>query len=173
MKVSMIAAVSNDWVIGANGKIPWHIPEDFKYFKEKTLKKTVIMGRKTFESMNCKALPNRNNIVVTSGFHSEWENVKQVKTLDSALELAALYNRREDDEVFIIGGSRLYEEGFKHADTIYITHVSISLYDAENNFAYFPKLMLGNYIMISGTNSYWSEVGKLSYRFDKYKKFDE
>jgi len=111
----MIYAVSPEGVIGQNGTIPWHHPGDFRRFKRVTLGATVIMGRKTFESMG-KPLPGRRNIVVTS--HTiDVPGIECVRTLEEALALAG------DGDVWLVGGSGIYAEGMKHADVIDVTYV--------------------------------------------------
>jgi dihydrofolate reductase len=113
--INMIVAFSDNYVIGNDKDIPWRIPEDFKYFKEKTLNSTVIMGRKTFESIG-KPLPNRENIVI-SRTHKD---IKDVVFSDSLEEAIA---NTSNENIFIIGGSRLYQEGLVWANNLYITRI--------------------------------------------------
>lgn len=115
-----ILALNQNNIIGANNDLPWWIPEDMIMFKEKTLGKTVVMGRKTFESLNLpNGLPFRTNYVLTSD-----ENFKSdsVKTIRSWSEISAL---EATSDVFIIGGGALYNFGFQHElfSEIYVTQV--------------------------------------------------
>ncbi|MGD0676026.1 MAG: dihydrofolate reductase [Polyangiaceae bacterium] len=110
MMRGLIFAMSPDGVIGAGGKIPWKYSGDWKRFKRVTLGTTVIMGRSTFESIG-RPLSGRRNIVVTSR-DLDTEGVERVGTVDEALALAG------DDDVWFIGGARIYEEAMKHADVI-------------------------------------------------------
>src|SRR5579859_5987006 len=103
----MIYATNPDGVIGANGTIPWRHPGDFRRFKRVTLGSTVIMGRKTFESMG-KPLPDRRNIVVTRSA-VDVPGVEVAPTIEKALELGS-------GDVWFVGGARIYEEGMKYAD---------------------------------------------------------
>lgn len=111
--IRMIAAVSSNGVIGVDGTLPFYYPEDLKHFKQCTLNCTVIMGRKTYQSIG-KPLPNRRNIVLTSQFI---DNVETAKSLEEAL------NRCSQDNVWIIGGESVYREGMKYADEIYLTQI--------------------------------------------------
>ena len=137
--INIIAAVSQNNVIGKNGTIPWHYPEDFKRFKQKTESHIVIMGRRTFASMQYKPLKNRMNIVVSS--QHEFDNVENVKSLQEALLLAK--NSLCDDNtcIWLIGGYRIYEEGLQHADVIDMTyipeHITVS---STDEMIYFPKI---------------------------------
>jgi dihydrofolate reductase len=112
LSIGIIVAVAKSGVIGIDGKIPWRHPADMKRFKEVTTGHTVIMGRKTYESMG-KPLPNRRNIVVT---RAAIAGVECVPSLAEALALVK-------DDAFIIGGARLYAEGMAHADFLDVTLV--------------------------------------------------
>jgi dihydrofolate reductase len=139
MKISIIAAVSSNGVIGTNNTIPWHVKEDMTRFKELTTGKVIIMGRKTYESLPKGALPNRANVVITSTKHqSELPNCHVFSTIESAMEYLAGVT-----EVFIIGGASLYEKFLPIADTMYLTEV-------HENFAgdvTFPKFEHENWIV--------------------------
>ncbi len=119
--ISIIAALGKDTrVIGSNGKIPWHIPEDFKRFKALTMGHVIIMGRKTYESIG-KPLPGRINIIISRNpdFKAPTECII-AHSLTEALEVA---RKIEKDEIFIIGGQSVYEEALPLADKLYLTLV--------------------------------------------------
>lgn len=119
--IALIAAVSINGVIGKDGKLPWHIPEDLKRFKEITRGKAVLMGRKTFESIIeylGKPLPERKNIVITR--QKNYEVPKDVLIYHS-IESALAAHKNED--IFIIGGAEIYRETMPLADKLYITEV--------------------------------------------------
>lgn len=122
-KISAILAISENGVIGAHNNLPWHLPEDFKFFKRTTLGKTVIMGRKTFESMGVP-LPKRRNIVITRSLAYHPQGVEVVNSLDQALELS-----KNDPDVFIIGGSEIFNQAFDRdlIDILYVTLVHADL----------------------------------------------
>ena len=118
MKVVLIAALAANGVIGAAGKIPWHISDDLKRFKRLTLGHTVIMGRKTYDSLG-KPLPNRRNLVLTRG--PAIPGVECFASLDLALAAC------RDEFVFIIGGAELYRQALPLADALLLTHVHQSV----------------------------------------------
>jgi dihydrofolate reductase len=115
MKLTIIAAIARNRAIGKDGKLLWHIPEDLDRFKKLTTGHTVIMGRKTFESMGNKPLSGRLNIVLTS------RCINGVRTYAS-LEFA-LQAMKNEPQVFIIGGGRVYADALKYADELHLTMV--------------------------------------------------
>lgn len=114
--ISLIAAMDKNRLIGAGGKIPWHLPLDFAYFKETTMGKPIIMGRTTFESIG-RPLPGRKNIVLTRGEFAH-EGVEVAHSFGEACEKA-----EEREEVFVIGGAQVYAQALPFADRLYITFV--------------------------------------------------
>lgn len=133
--INMIVAVASNGVIGKNGKIPWNIPEDMKYFKEITKGNVVIMGRKTFESIGF-SLPDRFNIVVSRSKVYRDKNVISASCLEDAIEIAEQYALKNNCEIFLCGGFQIYSEGIKYADKLFITELSES-YDGD---VFFPEL---------------------------------
>lgn len=122
MEKIIIAAVSENGVIGKNGDIPWHLPEDLKHFKEKTMGNPVIMGRKTFQSLpeDYRPLPGRKNIVLTrSDFEPENTDVETAESLEKGFEIASNHGER----VFVIGGASVYREALETADKMFLTEV--------------------------------------------------
>ena len=120
MKVSLIAAISEDGTIGDKGKIPWHIREDLQRFKRLTMGHPIIMGRKTYESIG-KSLRGRTNIVLTQNptFTAPPE-VLNFTSLDAALDHCRGQNH---DSVFIIGGSKVYQQALPLVDRLFVTEV--------------------------------------------------
>ncbi|MCF7804998.1 MAG: dihydrofolate reductase [Candidatus Marinimicrobia bacterium] len=116
MTVSIIAAMSDNGVIGKGNDLPWHLPADLKFFKKTTMGKPIIMGRKTFESMGKKPLPGRKNIVVTRQQDYEAPGATVVHSLDAALDEAG-----DADEIMVGGGSSIYEEALPQTDRMYLT----------------------------------------------------
>ena len=114
MKISLIAAMDKNRVIGYRNQMPWHLPADFKHFKETTMGKPIIMGRNTWESL-AKPLPGRTNIVVTRQKDFQAYGALIVSSLEQALHL--------QDEVFVIGGAQLYEQALPLAHTLYLTFI--------------------------------------------------
>ena len=136
MKVSLIFASSINGVIGVDNKLPWNLKLDMLHFKALTTNKVVIMGRKTFESIGSKPLPNRINAVISTTLEkNKYENVYVFNSLDECLEYfkSITNNQAVFGEVFIIGGKRLIEEGIAIADTIYNTAIKEILPVSENS----------------------------------------
>lgn len=123
--VSLIVAVADNGVIGADNAIPWKCPTDMRYFRELTMGKPVIMGRKTWESLK-KPLVGRDNIVVTRDPHYRAEGGEAVHSVEAALALARDYAAEADDcEIVVIGGSTVYAELLDAVDRIYLTLVHL------------------------------------------------
>lgn len=132
MSISIIAAVGRNLELGKKNDLIWHFNQDMKFFKETTLGHTVIMGRKTFESLP-KALPNRLNVVITSDKGYKAENAIVVSSVEEALKYC------ENDEAFIIGGGMIYKEFLPYADKLYLTEIEDSCEDADTYFPSFDK----------------------------------
>lgn len=132
MKISLIAALSENRVIGVGNKLPWHISEDLKRFKRLTSGHPVIMGRKTFESIG-RALPNRTNIIITRDVDFKAEGCIVVHSLEEAIAKAS--QSEGNDEVYIIGGGQIFSQAIGKADRLYLTIVHTTL-DGD---AYFPE----------------------------------
>lgn len=131
MRLSIIVAMDQNRVIGVDNRLPWHLPEDLKRFKALTLGHSVIMGRKTFESIG-KPLPGRTNIVVTRRKDFTAKGCTVVHSLEDAL--AAV---QQDSEPFLIGGGELFELGLPRAAKIYVTRVEIRVPKGD---VFFPEL---------------------------------
>jgi dihydrofolate reductase len=124
MKVSMIWAMDRNGVIGRDNDLPWRLPRDMKHFMTTTRGHPVIMGRRTFESMNRRPLPGRTNIVVTRDAGYRAPGILVAGNLTDALALAQRQCRKDGvDEVFITGGAGLYAEGLALADRLYVTEI--------------------------------------------------
>ncbi len=130
MILSAIAAMARNRVIGKNNQLPWHLPEDLKFFKEKTKSRVMVMGRKTFDSITVrsgKPLPGRFHIVITRNENYRFEDplVQVVPNLKIALELAHMltdkYEAKFGTEVFVIGGGEIYRETLEILNRIYLT----------------------------------------------------
>ena len=139
MTLSLIVALARNHTIGIDNKLPWYLPNDLKYFKQVTMGKTIIMGRKTYESIG-KPLPGRTNIVITRQSQYQPPNandsVKVVASLEAARELAdnlALINGQH--EALIIGGAEIYTQALDLVDRMYLTEVHA---DVDGD-AFFPE----------------------------------
>ena len=132
----MIVAYAHGRVIGRDGKIPWHLPNDLRYFKRITTDHTVVMGRKTFESIG-RPLPQRRNIVLT---HCHDMQLAGVEVVHSKQEVLAL-----KDDIFILGGEAVYRQFIDVADQLYITEIAL---DTEGD-AFFPAWNPQDFMLIS------------------------
>ncbi|MFP4402536.1 MAG: dihydrofolate reductase [Candidatus Nanoarchaeia archaeon] len=135
-KIAMICALCEaNNVIGDNGNIPWHIREDFKIFKELTQGCSIIMGRKTWDSLPKKPLPNRENIVISSTQREEYEH--WACDLNTAITYAKLLEN-SNEYIWIIGGQRVYEEGLEVCDELHLSFV----HGEYQGDTYFPQIPL-------------------------------
>jgi dihydrofolate reductase len=121
MRISIIVAVAENGVIGRNGKLPWHLSDDLRHFKKLTIGHTIIMGRRTWESIG-RPLTGRRMIVVSRqvGYRAGTDVVSIAANLDRALQMAA---DAGDNEVFVIGGAELYRAALQRSDRLYVTRV--------------------------------------------------
>jgi dihydrofolate reductase len=119
--ISHIAALAKNHVIGADGDLPWDLPEDMKFFREKTSGHIIVMGRKTFESFP-KPLKNRLHVVITrQPDYPAPEGVKVFSDIDTALKFCSTQTAQWGDEVFVIGGGEIYKQTLDRADQLYLT----------------------------------------------------
>jgi dihydrofolate reductase len=119
--IALVVAASENGVIGAGGTLPWHIPEDLRRFKATTLGKPCIMGRKTWQSLPCKPLPGRTNIVVSRDPAFRAEGARLAADFESAVRLAAQDN---PNEIAVIGGEKIFAAALPRASRIYSTEIS-------------------------------------------------
>ncbi len=127
MKIALVVAVARNLVIGADGDLAWRISDDLKWFKKVTMGKPIIMGRKTYGSIN-RPLPGRDNIVLTRAADFFAEGILTAHSVDTAIELArACAERREVDEICVIGGGDIYAQMLPAADRIYLTRVNAEI----------------------------------------------
>ena len=131
-KISLIAAISDNNVIGRDNKLPWHISTDLQRFKKLTLNHPIIMGRKTFGSIG-KPLPKRTNIIITRDKDYKVEGAIVVHSIKEAIETAQK-SEHGKEEIFIIGGGQIFKEAIAFADKLYLTIVHVTI-DGD---AYFP-----------------------------------
>ncbi len=132
MAISMIAAIGKNRELGKNNDLVWHFKEDMKFFRETTTGNTVVMGRKTFESLP-HALPNRRNVVITTNKDYAAEGAEVVTSVEEALELT------KNDNVFIIGGGKIYNEFLEYSQKLYLTEIDDECPDADTFFPEFKK----------------------------------
>lgn len=156
MELSMIAAVGKGNELGKNNGLIWNIPNDLKFFKEKTIGKTVVMGANTFHSIG-KPLPQRKNIVITH------QNIDKVLIYKSIREFLIDY-KNKTEEVFIIGGASIYKEFIDYVSTIYLTEIDASDKEADTYFPEFNKQLYEKIILDK------NEENGIKYTHTMYKK---
>lgn len=153
MKISMIVAMAKDRVIGLDNQMPWHLPADLQYFKQTTLGKPVIMGRKTYDSIG-RPLPGRLNIVVSRDPNLQIEGVTCVTTVEQAITAA-----QGVEEVMIIGGATIYEYFLPVADRLYLTFIDL---ETKGDTCFPDYLQQGE----------WQEVAVLEHAADDKNAYD-
>jgi len=144
----MIAAMTEQRVIGIKNTLPWKLPNDMKWFRQNTLGKPIVMGRKTFESFGAKPLPGRTNIIITRDQSYQAEDCVVVYSIDEALKAAG-----DVDEVMIIGGASFYEQMLPKADRLYLTFVEAEI----EGDAWFPEFDLND----------WNEIESIHHEKDE------
>ncbi len=152
MIVSIIVAMSENRIIGIKNQLPWQLPADMKWFREQTMGKTIIMGRKTYDSIG-RPLPKRRNIVVSRDINLEIEGCEVVNSGEAALALC-----QKEKEVMIIGGASFYQQMLDRADRLYLTQVHTSL----EGDAYFPEI----------DSRQWNEKKRIDHQKDEANAFD-
>ena len=151
--ISLIVAKAENNVIGSNNDLPWYLPADLRRFKELTTGHTVVMGRKTFESILARLgtpLPNRRNVLLTRNPATAPEGVDVIHDIDSV--------RRLEGTVFVIGGAEVYRQLFPYVEKLYVTEVKAQI-DGD---VYFPAINLRE----------WREVSRESHKKDEKNQYD-
>lgn len=158
--LSVIVAIDENNLMGSNNDLPWHLPNDLKRFKQITTGHTIIMGRKTYESIG-RPLPNRKNIIITrnKNFNAEgcivihsWEEIRQYI--------------EEEDEVFLIGGADLIKQKLHQVDRIYLTVI----HETFNGDIYFPKLNLDEWELVEEEQGVIDEKNVYPHTFYVYNR---
>ncbi|MEO9804689.1 MAG: dihydrofolate reductase [Reichenbachiella sp.] len=165
MKIALIAAMSKNRVIGINNDLPWHLPDDMKFFMETTQGHVVIMGRKNYDSLpkKFKPLPNRTNVILTRQGGYQVEDCTVFHDIDEAFKFAGTQG---ENELFVIGGGQIYQMAMDRADVIYLTEIDAEI---ENGEVFFPE-MGADWREVS--RNHHPEDGRHQYSFDfvKYEK---
>lgn len=164
MNITIIAAVAADRAIGRRGDLAFHISADLKRFKALTTGHTVIMGRKTFESLPKGALPNRRNIAISRNPQASFPGAESAQSLESALELAAAAG---ETEVFIIGGGQIYASALPLADTLQLTLVEATAPDADT---FFPEIAGSEWELTECDTTQTDPKSSLGFRFATYRR---
>ncbi len=158
--ISIIVAIANNGVIGANNTLPWRLPADLKYFRATTMGHTIVMGRKNYEDIG-KALPGRRNVVLTRDKNFSANHCEVVHSIN---DVVSLIDR--EDETFIIGGAEVYRSFLPLSDKLYITHID-SVVDGN---IFFPDYDASEWELVSEGARQTNEESALSFRFCVYRR---
>ncbi len=162
MVLSLLVAAAENNVIGKDNQLPWHLPNDLKYFKNLTWGMPILMGRKTFDSIG-KPLPGRKSIVITRNKDWQDDNVSVVHSVDEAIALA-----KQDDikEVFVIGGAEIFTTAFEQADRLYLTRV----HQEVDGDVYFPSIDDTKWKLISAKRCEADEKNTYAHTFQVWER---
>ncbi len=157
---SIIVAIADNYAIGKENRLLWHIPEDLKRFKRITTGHTLIMGKNTFESLPVRPLPNRTSIVLSDIPGDRIEGCIMAYSLEEAIE------KCPEDECFVIGGGMVYRQFLPIADKLYITWVH-RVFDADT---FFPEMNMDDWELIESKKHGPGEKNDFSYTYSVYKR---
>lgn len=155
-----IWAQDQNGLIGKKGKLPWRLPADLKFFKETTENQTIVMGRKTFVGMNSRPLPNRKTIILTRDTAYHAEGVEVMHSIEDILTFAEAM----EDDVFICGGSTIYQALLPHCQKILRTLI----YENFTGDAFFPALDWDNFMLLERRVGAKDEKNPYDYQFESY-----
>ena len=159
--INIIVAISDNYAIGRGGDMPWHISADLKYFKKTTSGSAVIMGRRTWESLGCRPLKNRLNIVVSSTVQ-QTRGMVVVPSLEDALALTDAF-----ENVFVIGGGQLYRSAMPLAERLLVTHVHTTVSDADT---FFPEIDMDRWQQVSVSETQTDPATGYDFEFAVYEQ---
>lgn len=160
MTISLIWAMDENGVIGKDNSIPWRLPRDMAFFKEQTIGKTVIMGRKTWESFGGKPLKDRRNVVLTRSEDYEVQGGEVLHSIDEGLKLA------EEQQLMVIGGSEIYRAFLPHADQLIVTTIA----HAFEGDTVFPEVDWTQWKLVSAVPGIMDDNNKYKYTFNFYER---
>lgn len=160
-QISIIVAIAENNGIGINNKLLWYISDDLKHFKQITSGHTVVMGKKTYESLPFKPLPKRKNIVITDIPDEVIEGCEMAYSIDGAI------GKMDDDmENFVIGGASIYKQFFNLADKLYITKV----FTKPEADTFFPEIFEAEWDLIESSETFSDATNGLSFMFINYSR---
>lgn len=139
MKLIAIVAASENNVIGIDNDMPWRLPDDFKFFKQKTMGYPMIMGKNTWKSLGSKPLPGRDHLIISSTLQLNEECVRSFANIDSVM---TYLNENKINQAFIIGGGSLYQQMLPYTDEIWMTRIHTFIEDGQ---IFFPEIRDGNW----------------------------
>lgn len=156
--ISIIVAMGKNNEIGLNNEMPWHLPNDLRYFKNITTGHTIVMGRKTYESIG-RPLPNRKNVILSRQSLELPESVSQIQDINDIKKLA-----QSNEQIFILGGAEVYRQTIDLADELFITQINES-FTADT---YFPQVNLLEWQQVSAEQGLRDEKNDYDYKFLRF-----
>lgn len=159
--ISFIVAMDENQLIGKNNELPWHLPADLAYFKRVTMGHPIIMGRKTHESIG-RALPGRENIILTRNKNYTSDSCTVLHTLDDIISLGQI----KEEELFVIGGAEIFKELLPITDRLYMTHI----YHEFEGDTFFPKINWEEWKIINREDGITNEKNPYRYEYVVYEK---
>jgi dihydrofolate reductase len=159
--ISFLVAMDQNRVIGKDNQLPWHLPEDLKYFKRMTMGHPIAMGRKTHESIG-RILPGRENIIITRNPEYKCEGC----TVFSSIQDFVNYCTDFENEIFVIGGAEIFKETFPYVDRLYITYI----HEAFEGDTFFPNFISSEWKLISSDKGIKNEKNPYEYEFKIYER---
>ncbi len=159
--ISIIVAIADNNAIGKDNQLLWHLSEDLKRFKQLTTGHTIVMGKRTFESLPIRPLPNRRSIVITDVPNETITGCEMAYSIQQAVDLC-----NEEDENFIIGGGSVYNQFMPIADKLYLTKVHKD-FDADT---FYPEIDYSNWELLHSDTNLYDEKSDLNYSYFIYKK---
>lgn len=161
-KLCIIVAIDENFAIGKNGGMLTHLPADLKYFKETTKGHTVLMGRKTFDSLPNGALPDRRNIIISRQKNIELENCIIINSFSEFHEII-----KNEDVVFVLGGGEIFSRYINEADLLYLTRIH---HKFEGSQVFFPEIDFSKWELIESKFNEKDAKNPQDYTFEKYKR---
>lgn len=158
--ISLMWAMDENRVIGKNNQLPWHLPEDLKYFKRVTMGCPIVMGRKTFDSIG-RVLPGRENVIMTRDVHYVQDGCKILHSVDELKQYS-----KDKDEVFVIGGAEIFKETLTIADQLYIT----AIHHEFPGDTFFPAFPMDEWELVSSETGVKNEQNPYDYEFLVYRR---
>lgn len=159
-EIAIIVVVDENNGIGKDGDLLCHLPNDLKHFKQLTTGHTIIMGRKTFESLPKGALPNRTNIVITSDKEDNYPGCTVVRSVEEALLKSG-----NKEKVFLIGGGKIYNSTIDIANKLFLTRIHHTFEDADT---FFPEINFDNWELVEEVNHTSDDRHQFDYSFQSY-----
>lgn len=160
MSISLIWAMDRNGLVGKGNDLPWRLPNDMNFFKQQTRGKTVVMGRKTWESLRIKPLPQRRNIVLTGDRSYEAEGAEVVHSVEEALDIA------QDGDLMIIGGGSVYGQFIPHADRLLVTRID----EEFEGDVHFPSVDWSGFALVEEIPGIRDEKNLYDHRFMIYER---